>query len=250
MLATTAITEKKEPLQNCCSAWYADWSTQAKRLRHARVTERVAIWSHQEFWGRVFTNPHRTQISQFAVEALWNMYNDGFRIRGAVTDGGPAFDILSQSVRLDEYMDDWQTLPHIWERVARWAQNREMPWPPEIDLFATGNNKMPTKRYCSRFPDGESTGSFFRWEGGEVAWGNPPFRLLQQVVDRLITLEARGYLLCPKRVTTNWFKIMSRRATATFNIGKDGASFQPAQRREHAGPPSFKSVVFYFDFSG
>jgi hypothetical protein len=95
---------------------------------------------------------------------------------------------------------DWQLNPILYRRITK------IRYQPTVDAFASNRNRQTT-RFWSWVWEEETAGvDFFDQSlAGEWLWANPPFSLLDRVLDTVRRQQAHMLLVVPKWTTASWW---------------------------------------------
>jgi hypothetical protein len=161
----------------------------------------------------------------------------------AVHIPGSHNDIADHLSRFQE-TGDWATNPRVFEMLnSQWG-------PHTIDRFASAINHK-VQRYNSAVPDpfAEQVDAFqagtWRWNRTgqkEFNYWNPPFHLLADTIDKIITDRAEGTLIAPVWKQHNWFLVLNEIAIDSINLSRIPDLFLPGLygNSRTVGPPPWQ----------
>lgn len=89
---------------------------------------------------------------------------------------------------------------------------------PVLDAFADAGNH--------RFPVWYKDAFAVRWPQDEVIWANPPFSMLQQVVEKIKRDGAKVLLVCPDWRSCSWWKSLQEHVVRRHYYPKGTAVFE------------------------
>ena len=132
---------------------------------------------------------------------------------------------------------DWRSrLPELyeWQLNPRLFHHIDAMWDPHsVDRFATMTN-CQLEQYNSRFWDPMTEGVdalSLPWPG-ENNFINPPFRLLSQIIDKIVQEKVHATVIAPKWIAQPWFqKLQHILVSPPLRIPNKEGSFLSSVRR-------------------
>ena len=120
--------------------------------------------------------------------------------------------------------DDWKLNPILFKHLNNiWG-------PHTVDLFATSVNAQLPKFYTK-----ENSAFVHNWHS-ENGWANPPWSVIDAVIDKVITDQATITIVTPWWPSKTWFKRLTQMSTADPILLKHGKDlFLPASTRNSVG---------------
>ena len=93
---------------------------------------------------------------------------------------------------------DYSVNEELVEQIVRWAGRR-----PRVDAFAAAHNARFSGWWWSEAED-----AFCKDWGRTFMWWNPPFRMMERVVEKIITDGAEGILIVPEWRREQWWPVV------------------------------------------
>ena len=144
-------------------------------------------------------------------------------------------------VQLQIQKDSWVT--ETFTVTAEWVQRivQFSDLEPTIDAFASkGNQRFP--RYWTRQDD-----AFSQDWSTEVIWANPPFSLMDKVIQKILQDEAHGILIIPCWDRCLWFTVLQTITVKWMDIPHNVCFYQSVHGRLLRQRPGWKSRAVVFD---
>ena len=119
---------------------------------------------------------------------------------------------------------------------------RKYKFHPEVDLFATKWNKQ-CKQYCSWRLDRKSLGNAFQLQWTQHKyWLNPPWEMINKVLDKAIKEHTRALVCLPMWQTAHWWPKLQRIMATTPTIIKHKAIYNDPEGKRM--PPPHWATLF------
>lgn len=144
---------------------------------------------------------------------------------------------------------DWKVNPALFQHV-------DDAWGPHtIDRMATMlNAQLPRYNSLMADPHAEAFDAFTQhWRGEEtreVNWVNPPWELIEQVVDKVLRERATTTLVTPNWRSKAWFGVLERTAQDMIFVRRANDTYLPGRlgNSEPMGSPKWDSCIWRLSF--